>query len=295
MGESSTVRVAWTVEQRAEKADEMARLLAVIAGIEDEAKAKAKKFRDEVAARMAELQTIGAELREGAEAKAQLDLFVDQTLAGRDLAEVAKHLCSCPGGPGAEVKSPSCRVHGVDAQPIRVPLCECKKPATCIGHYDGDVVEGDVPSCDDCCSHSQKDGHCEPITTAAPEPTVAQETTDGAAAMAEPSGEAGEAQAGEAAAETTSATEPDALAEAPTDDDGAEMTDEEYHAKFPNADPTPGQCDGSHEPPPCSDPQCVVDAQGREVLESDARGPVVVSGKGKRKRLAEDDGPGKAA
>lgn len=41
----------------------------------------------------------------------------------------------------------------------RPPKCECGKPATCIGAYEG--LRPERYSCDDCCGHGNEDGHCE--------------------------------------------------------------------------------------------------------------------------------------
>lgn len=41
---------------------------------------------------------------------------------------------------------------------------DCEKPATCFGRYEDDGADGNSTfSCDDCCDHSQIDGHCEII------------------------------------------------------------------------------------------------------------------------------------
>lgn len=38
--------------------------------------------------------------------------------------------------------------------------CDCGKPATCYGSYEG---RPQYFACDDCCGHGQEDGRCEPV------------------------------------------------------------------------------------------------------------------------------------
>lgn len=104
-----------TVEERADKANEMARLALLIAKVEDEAKSVAKRFREEIARHLSALQTIAYVVNEGAEEKAQGELRFDDFAAKEMLFEVGKRACSCEGGPDSDVKSPACPVHGVDA------------------------------------------------------------------------------------------------------------------------------------------------------------------------------------
>lgn len=41
-------------------------------------------------------------------------------------------------------------------------LCAyCLRDATCLGAYEGEELPG--YACDDCCGHSNEDGHCEPL------------------------------------------------------------------------------------------------------------------------------------
>jgi hypothetical protein len=263
---SETVRVALTVEQRADKADEIARHNAAIIALEAEKDAASKRINGEIKGHEADINRLCYELREGGEFAAQMELFATEE-AAKQLAKTAAEIaarCTCPEGPEAEVKSPACPVHGVDAQPAKVPLCACGKPGSCIGHYDGDAGEGDQVACGDCCSHSQCDGHCKPLElVAASQPETPQEATDGAAAMSEPSEAAGEAQAGEAASE------------APAGDEAEVDIDE----KFPRED---------------LDAAVAANTVDVGTVEEP---PTVAAHRAKRRRtrLSEDDGPEKAA
>lgn len=104
------------MEQRAEKADKMARLVHLIAGIEDDKSAYASKRNAEIKAFEADLAKLADEVSDGAEERAQLDLFVGQNQAHKGLADVAEHACTCPGGPDASVKAIDCPAHGADSR-----------------------------------------------------------------------------------------------------------------------------------------------------------------------------------
>jgi len=113
--QSATVRVPLTVEQRAGRADEMARLIARIEGIETEAKEAAAEFRDEIKGLEAELRTIAAGVRDGVDERAQMDLTFTQAEAAKALATVGEAACTCDS-PDAPVKSIDCPVHGVETR-----------------------------------------------------------------------------------------------------------------------------------------------------------------------------------
>jgi hypothetical protein len=87
--EATTVRVPLTVEERADRADQMARLVARIEGIETEAKEQASIFREEIKGLEAELRGIAAGVREGVSERAQMDLTFTQAQAAAALAGVA--------------------------------------------------------------------------------------------------------------------------------------------------------------------------------------------------------------
>lgn len=114
---TSTVMAALTVEERADKADAMASLIAQIDGIKAQAKAKAFEFREAIEALQDQLSEIANVVRFGAEEKRQAELKFDLPTfeAKQALAEVGKRACSCEGGPDSDAKSPACPVHGVDA------------------------------------------------------------------------------------------------------------------------------------------------------------------------------------
>lgn len=116
MDSESTVAVPLSLEQRAEKADEMARLVTLISGIEDDKAAYVKKRNEEIKEHQAELEALAEEVREGAQVQSQMDLFVGEDAAKQALAEVAKRSCSCEGGPESDVKSPACPAHGVEGE-----------------------------------------------------------------------------------------------------------------------------------------------------------------------------------
>jgi hypothetical protein len=116
MDAESTVRVPLTLEERAERADEMARLIARIEGVEDEAKERAAEYREEIKGLEAELRSLAASVREGAEERRQMDLTFPQEEAAKALHDVGAAACTCEGGPEAEVKDPACPVHGVETR-----------------------------------------------------------------------------------------------------------------------------------------------------------------------------------
>lgn len=133
--DESTVRVPLTVEERAERADVMAGLLAEIAALERQKAEKAKELGDAIKALEARLQEHGNVLREGSEERAQMDLTFPQEQAAAALAAVGAAACTCEGGTEADVHDPACPLHGVDAKPPKVS-------AAC----DGDHEE---PACAD--------------------------------------------------------------------------------------------------------------------------------------------------
>lgn len=67
------------------------------------------------------------------------------------------------------------------------PACQgtgCGKPATCYGRYNDDVGGDDRPmtepsyACDDCCSHCNEDGWCEPIVAPSESPEQDEPDTE---------------------------------------------------------------------------------------------------------------------
>jgi hypothetical protein len=120
MSDETTVRVPLTVEERAERADIMAGLLAEIAAVKRQKADQAEVFGEQIKALEARLQEHGNVLREGAEERRQMDLTFPAEQAAQALHDVAAAACTCEGGPQADVKSPTCPIHGVDAQPARV-------------------------------------------------------------------------------------------------------------------------------------------------------------------------------
>ncbi len=116
MEQAATVRVPLTIEQRADKADEMARLVTLIVGIEADKAAYAKRRNDEIKEHQAELEALANVVRGGAEEKSQRELTFTQAEAARALAGVGTAACTCEGGPDAEVKAPTCSVHGVETR-----------------------------------------------------------------------------------------------------------------------------------------------------------------------------------
>lgn len=138
MTDTTTVRVPLTVEERAGKADEMARLVLLIEGIEADKAAYAKRRNDEIKEHQAELAAIANVVQQGAEDKAQMDLTFTQVEAAKALAGVGEAACSCEGGPEAEVKSATCPVHGLESRG--------ENPAPCDGVHGQDVACQD-PKC----------------------------------------------------------------------------------------------------------------------------------------------------
>ncbi len=116
MSQETTVRVPLTVEERAERADIMAGLLAQIAAVKRQKAEADEDFNKDIKALEARLQEHGNVLREGAEERAQMDLTFPQEQAAKALHDVAAAACTCEGGPEAEVKAPTCPVHGVESR-----------------------------------------------------------------------------------------------------------------------------------------------------------------------------------
>lgn len=85
----STVRVALTVEQRADKADVMAVLISQIGAVKAQAKAKAFEFRDLVEGLMDQLEEHARVLNMGHEQRSQLDLTFPESEAAKALHDVA--------------------------------------------------------------------------------------------------------------------------------------------------------------------------------------------------------------
>ncbi len=113
MEASATVRVPLTVEEQAERAGQMARLIARIEGVEDEAKEQASIFREEIKGLEAELRSIAAGVREGVVEKAQMDLTFTQAQAAAALAGVGAAACTCTS---EDIADPACPVHGVETR-----------------------------------------------------------------------------------------------------------------------------------------------------------------------------------
>ncbi len=121
MSQESTVRVPLTVEERAERADLMAGLLAEIAAVKRQKAEQAEEFNENIKALEARLQEHGNVLREGAEERAQKDLTFPEEEAAKALHDVAVAACTCDGGPEADVKAPTCPIHGVDVGTVQEP------------------------------------------------------------------------------------------------------------------------------------------------------------------------------
>lgn len=223
---TSTVMVPLTVEDRAKRADDMASLVSRIAAIKAQAKAKAFEFKELVDGLMDELQEHARVLNAGLEDRDQLALTFPEEQAAKALHDIAKAACTCKD---PSVHDPGCPTHGVDGSEAKAAASEreakrtdeeqaaelarageirgedfvqvvaadagqaceataplicatkdCGRPATCIGHYDGDPGGGeDTPACDECCLHGQEQGHCRPIEQAEePETNGAEEPRD---------------------------------------------------------------------------------------------------------------------
>ncbi len=111
MEQAATARLPLTVEERAGKADSMARLVKRIEGVKAEAKERAAEFREEIDGLMAELDAIASVVQDGAEERTQMDLTFIQDEAVRALAAVGTVACTCID---AEIKAIECPVHGVE-------------------------------------------------------------------------------------------------------------------------------------------------------------------------------------
>jgi DNA repair exonuclease SbcCD ATPase subunit len=114
MGMNDPVVVALTVEERAERADIMAGLLAEIAAIDRQRRAQNDEHLKRIKELRDRLEEHGNVLREGAEERRQMDLTFPQEQAARALHDVAAAACSCEGGAEAEAHDPACPVHGVE-------------------------------------------------------------------------------------------------------------------------------------------------------------------------------------
>ena len=130
----TTISVPLTLKERAARADIMAGLVGQIHAVKAQAKAKAFEFREAIEALIDRLEEHARVLRAGEEDRSQLDLTFPEEQAAKALHDVAAAACSCEGGPDAEVKSPTCPVHGVET---RGPN------ATCDGLHEAPVC-GDV-------------------------------------------------------------------------------------------------------------------------------------------------------
>ncbi len=116
MSSETTIRVPLTVEDRAERADIMAGLVAQIEAVKEQAKEQAKEFREDIEALEVRLAEIARVLREGEEERRQMDLKFSPDQAAATLAAVGAAACTCEGGPEAEVKDSACPVHGVETR-----------------------------------------------------------------------------------------------------------------------------------------------------------------------------------
>jgi hypothetical protein len=122
--EQTTVTVPITVEERAERADIMAGLVAQIGAVKAQAKAKAFEFRGVVEALEERLAEHARVIRAGEEERNQLHLTFPQEEAARALHDVAKAACTCPDPANPDNHSPACPVHGVDAKPKLSAACD---------------------------------------------------------------------------------------------------------------------------------------------------------------------------
>ena len=116
----TTVRVPLTVEKRADIGDKLASLVERIKGVKAEAKGKAFAYRAEIEGLQEEQEQLAAEMILGLEDRPQMSLTFAESEAAKALHDVAAAACTCDEGPEAEVKNPTCPIHGVDAQPAKV-------------------------------------------------------------------------------------------------------------------------------------------------------------------------------
>ena len=189
MGESETVRVALTVEERAGKADEMARLALLIAKVEDEAKASAKKFREEIAVHLSALQTIAYVVNEGAELKAQGELRFDDFAAREMIHAAGKAACSCvrDGDTEPAIASVTCPVHGVDSRgenpPTDGPEAPTHRCLKCGALWrrddDNHTWHLTSPTCGECCDNAaEADAALAPIEAPATDEQIAEDVAE---------------------------------------------------------------------------------------------------------------------
>jgi hypothetical protein len=114
-GNADTVRVPLTVEERAERADVMASLLAEIAALDRQRRAANDEASKHIKDLEARLQEHGNVLRDGAEQRNQLDLTFPQEEAAKALHDIAAVACTCPDPEHPENRSPTCELHGIDS------------------------------------------------------------------------------------------------------------------------------------------------------------------------------------
>lgn len=123
------VRVKLSEHDLAERAGIMATKLEHVRVLRRKKADDAKSTQALIDTELDELAAMARVILECEEDAKQGELFVDGTLSGLS-AGIAER-CSCEGGPDADVKSPTCKVHGVE--PDEPPA----DPAKCNGWHLG--------------------------------------------------------------------------------------------------------------------------------------------------------------
>lgn len=124
--EMTTVSVPITVEERAERADIMADLVAQITAVKAQAKTKAFEFREAVEALIDRLEEHARVLRAGHEERSQLDLTFPESEAAKALHAIAAAACTCID---PNLHAIDCPVHGVDGELARKAAAEREQKA----------------------------------------------------------------------------------------------------------------------------------------------------------------------
>lgn len=107
------VRVKLSEHDLAERAGIMATKLEHVRVLRRKKSDDAKSTQALIDTELDELAAMARVILEAEDEAKQGELFADGTLTGIS-AELAKR-CTCEGGPEADVKSPSCTLHGVDS------------------------------------------------------------------------------------------------------------------------------------------------------------------------------------
>lgn len=190
MESTSTVMTALTVGERADKADEMASLIAQIDGIKAQAKAKAFEFRSAVDALQDQLSEIANKVRFGMEEKLQGELKFDPPTfeAMQALHAAGKAACSCVRDGDAEpaIASVTCPVHGVDSRGENPPTDGPEAPThRCLkcgalwrreGDDDNHTWHLTSPTCGECCDNAaEADAALAPIEAPATDEEIAED------------------------------------------------------------------------------------------------------------------------